>query len=32
MHDMLIGVKSIDEALNNSQNRADAIMRMNGHY
>jgi len=30
--DMLIGVKSIDEALNNSQNRADAIMRMNGHY
>ena len=32
MHDMLLGVKSIDEALINSQNRADALMRSHGHY
>ena len=32
MHDMLVGVKSIDEALMNSQNRADALMRRRGHY
>jgi hypothetical protein len=32
MHDMLVGIKSIDEALANSQNRADALMRRRGHY
>lgn len=32
MHDMLVGAKSVDEALINAQNRADALMRTNGHY
>ena len=32
MHDMLLGVKSPSEALANSQNRADNIMRSNMHY
>ena len=32
MHDMLLGAKSIDQALMNSQNRADALMRSHGHY
>jgi multiple sugar transport system substrate-binding protein len=32
MHDMLLGVRSIDQALQNSQNRADALMRAHGHY
>lgn len=32
MHDMLLGVKSIDVALQSSQNRADALMRSRGHY
>jgi len=32
MHDMLVGAKSVDVALSNSQNRVDAIMRQNGHY
>ena len=32
MHDMLQGVKSIDLALSDAQNRADALMRSRGHY
>lgn len=32
LHDMLRGVKSIDEALAGAQNRGDALMRANGHY
>lgn len=32
MHDMLLGAKTVDEALVNAQNRADALMRKNGHY
>ncbi|MCE2523863.1 MAG: extracellular solute-binding protein [Rhodobacteraceae bacterium] len=32
IHDMLLGVKSTSEALSNSQNRVDALMRSNGHY
>jgi len=32
MHDMLVGAKTIDAALANSQNRADALMRSRGHY
>ncbi|MFK7891930.1 MAG: extracellular solute-binding protein [Granulosicoccus sp.] len=32
MHDMLLGAKSIDQALVCSQNRADELMRANGHY
>ena len=32
MHDMLLGAKSIDVALQSSQNRADALMRSRGHY
>jgi multiple sugar transport system substrate-binding protein len=32
MHDALLGSKSIDDALANSQNRADALMRSHGHY
>lgn len=32
MHDMLLGAKSMDQALINAQNRADALMRTNGHY
>jgi hypothetical protein len=29
---MLVGAKTIDAALANSQNRADALMRSRGHY
>ncbi len=32
MHDMLMGTKSVSQALTNSQNRADALMRARGHY
>ncbi len=32
MHDMLLGAKSVGQALENAQNRADALMRSNGHY
>lgn len=32
LHDMLRGLKSIDAALTNAQNRADALMRGHGHY
>lgn len=32
IHDMLQGARSIDEALANAQNRADALMRARGHY
>lgn len=32
MHDMLLGAKTVDQALENAQNRADALMRTNGHY
>ncbi len=32
MHDMLLGAKSVAQALENAQNRADALMRSNGHY
>jgi multiple sugar transport system substrate-binding protein len=32
MHDMLLGATSIDDALTNSQNRVDALMRAHGHY
>ncbi len=32
MHDMLQGMKSVDQALTNSQNRADKLMRSHGHY
>ena len=32
IHDMLLGDKSVSEALANSQNRADALMRAHGHY
>ena len=32
MHDMLLGAKSISEALANTQNRVDTLMRSNGHY
>jgi len=32
MHDMLQGALSIDQALTNAQNRADALMRSHGHY
>jgi multiple sugar transport system substrate-binding protein len=32
MHDMLMGLKSVSNALKNSQNRADALMRERGHY
>ncbi|MCR9238359.1 MAG: extracellular solute-binding protein [Alphaproteobacteria bacterium] len=32
MHDMLLGAKTVDQALVNAQNRADALMRKNGHY
>lgn len=32
LHDMLRGVLSIDQALENAQNRADALMRVRGYY
>lgn len=32
MHDMLLGAKTVDQALSNAQNRADALMRTNGRY
>ena len=32
MHDMLLGSKSASDALADAQNRADAMMRANGHY
>lgn len=32
LHDMLLGAKSIDQALANAQNRADELMRSHGHY
>jgi multiple sugar transport system substrate-binding protein len=32
MHDALRGDKSVSDALVNSQNRADALMRSRGHY
>jgi multiple sugar transport system substrate-binding protein len=32
IHDMLCGSKSVGGALANVQNRADALMRRNGHY
>ncbi|MDX1604708.1 MAG: extracellular solute-binding protein [Candidatus Competibacterales bacterium] len=32
LHDMLMGVRSIEQALRNAQNRADALMRSHGHY
>jgi multiple sugar transport system substrate-binding protein len=32
LHDMLRGLTSIDRALSKAQNRADALMRANGHY
>lgn len=32
MHDMLLGAKTVDQALVNAQNRADSLMRANGHY
>jgi multiple sugar transport system substrate-binding protein len=32
VHDMLVGSKSVDVALENSQNRVDALMRQHGHY
>ena len=32
LHDMLLGRKSADAALKDSQNRADALMRARGHY
>jgi multiple sugar transport system substrate-binding protein len=32
MHDALRGDKSVPDALMNSQNRADALMRSHGHY
>ncbi len=32
LHDMLQGAKSISTALEFAQNRADALMRENGHY
>lgn len=32
MHDMLQGFKTVDQALTNSQNRADTLMRSHAHY
>ncbi len=32
MHDMLLGAKTVDQALASAQNRADVLMRTNGHY
>lgn len=32
IHDMLQGAISVDQALGNAQNRADALMRARGHY
>ena len=32
VHDMLQGAHSVDQALRNAQNRADALMRSRGHY
>ena len=32
IHDMLLGTKSIEQALSNAQNRADTLMRSHGHY
>ena len=32
LNDMLQGAKSVDIALTNAQNRADALMRARGHY
>ena len=32
MHDMLLGAKSVTDALQAAQNRADALMRSHGHY
>ncbi len=32
VHDMLLGAKSVEQALANAQNRADALMRSHGHY
>ena len=32
MHDALLGDKTLATALQNSQNRADRLMRENGHY
>jgi multiple sugar transport system substrate-binding protein len=31
-HDMLLGSKSVEQALSNAQNRADKLMREHGHY
>ena len=32
VHDMLLGSKTVAAALSDAQNRADALMRANGHY
>ncbi len=32
IHDMLSGLKSINQALSNAQNRSDAVMQQHGHY
>ena len=32
MHDMLRGIQSVDQALANSQNQVDSLMRTRGHY
>jgi multiple sugar transport system substrate-binding protein len=32
MHDMLQGAKTVEAALADAQNRADALMRARGHY
>jgi len=32
LHDMLLGARSIEQALRNAQDRADQLMRSHGHY
>ena len=32
IHDMLLGINSVSQALSNSQNRADYLMKAHGHY
>ena len=32
LHDMLRGLRTIEDALSNAQNRADTLMRRHGHY
>ena len=32
LHDMLLGISTVEKALLNAQNRADKLMRSHGHY